>query len=85
MRATALLTKSERLSCAAVREDKAPNCGAEINPLRFHKSPERKPEKLEPGVRLMFENSTVCHSRRISLLCPVLYLPLWGWWGWFLW
>jgi hypothetical protein len=22
-------------------------------------------------MRLMFENSTVCHSRRISLLCPV--------------
>jgi hypothetical protein len=23
------------------------------------------------GVRLILENSTVCHSRRISLLCPV--------------
>src|SRR6478672_7774881 len=28
------------------------------------------------GVRLILENSTVCHSRRISLLCPV-FLCLW--------
>ena len=28
-------------------------------------------ERAGVGARLMFENSTVCHSRRISLLCPV--------------
>ena len=33
------------------------------------------------GVRLILENSTVCHSRRISLYCPVDWMsPLWGVW-----
>src|SRR5688500_14314985 len=39
----------------------------------------------------MFENSTVCHSRRISLFCPVTMAcaslfggEVWLWW-WFLW
>ena len=39
-------------------------------------------QKVVPGhareggawVRLIFENSTVCHSRRISLFCPVIAL-----------
>ena len=32
---------------------------------------ERDREVEVHGVRLILENSTVCHSRRISLLCPV--------------
>ena len=31
-------------SCAEVREGNAPNCGAEFNPLRFTKSPQRGPK-----------------------------------------
>src|SRR6476619_5805615 len=36
---------------------------------RVAESESRKAESF--GVRLILENSTVCHSRRISLLCPV--------------
>jgi hypothetical protein len=60
--------------CAAwgwVESEFAPNCGVENDPLKFTKSPQTRPEGRSHGVRLILENSTVCHSRRISLLCPV--------------
>ena len=39
-------------------------------------APRAGPARDGGWVRLMFENSTVCHSRRISLLCPVLFFGL---------
>ena len=50
---------------------KAPNCTGKEKPLRLKRSPGGRAEKREARVRLILENSTVCHSRRISLLCPV--------------
>ena len=35
-------------------------------------APQRGRE-AEHGARVILENSTVCHSRRISLLCPVIF------------
>ena len=37
-------------------------------------APQRGRE-AEHGARVILENSTVCHSRRISLLCPVDAVP----------
>ena len=50
-----------------------------MDSLKYGEAPEHEPSnRSRHGVRLIFENSTVCHSRRISLLCPVsLQLVFW--------
>ena len=40
-------------------------------PVSYCRLSQDKIREVRTWVRLMFENSTVCHSRRISLLCPV--------------
>ena len=65
--------KLARLLCAWSRmSGKARICTGVKQSAKFKPLPRRaKPKGQVFRVRLMFENSTVCHSRRISLLCPV--------------
>jgi hypothetical protein len=62
-----------------VREEEA-DLHRGLQPAKFNPvAAERPRNRSGHGARLILENSTVCHSRRISLLCPVLAVVCGSW------